>query len=403
MQNICILGASGSVGQAALSVIQQHPQHYTARILVANSNWRVMAEQCRTHRPAVAVMADDSAAKQLAAALAGENITIDGGAAAVRAAAASASCTTVIAAIAGASGVESLLAAAKSGKRILLANKEALITAGALLPSAFTAEASDTAPAGTTPAGTTPATNTPARPQILPIDSEHCALFELLQNDRNYKTLWLTASGGSVRDVPLQQLPQVTPAMALAHPNWSMGKKITVDSATMMNKVLEIMEAAVLFEAPPSAIKVVIHPQSTCHALVEYPDGALQANFSQPDMRLPIARMLAYPARLPQVVPPLSWQALSTASFFLPDEARYPCLPLAYQALALGGAAPAALSAANEVAVARFLSGDIQFTDIARINSEILNHLHAENTPATTLEDIRTTTKKAQQKATQIK
>ncbi len=366
MQNICVLGATGSVGAAALSIIAEHRHHYCARILVANRDVERMEQLCRQHRPQRAVLADETQATVLAQRLAGENIEVVGGAEAVLAAAADASCATVVGAIAGARGVAPAFAAAAAGKRLLLANKEALIVAGGLLLEAIDAGGGC----------------------LLPLDSEHCALFELLQADAEYQKLWLTASGGSVRALPLAELAQVTPQQALAHPNWSMGKKITIDSATMMNKALEIMEAAVLFRTTGERIGVVLHPQSTCHALVEYADGALIANWSQPDMRLPLARMLAWPQRLPAVVPPLPWQALSQASFAPPEAARYPCLPLAYSVLKLGGSAPAALSAANEVAVEAFLAGAIAFTDIARVNCNMVDYLHGQQTMASSIADI---------------
>ena len=365
-QGVCLLGATGSVGAAAAAVVAAHPQKYHARILVGGGNAARMAEMAREHRPARAVLADEAQAKELRQLLRGEGIPVDGGREAVCAAAADESCGTVVVALAGASGVEPALTAAAAGKRLLLANKEALIVAGSLLPAAVRDGGGE----------------------LLPVDSEHCALFELLQGDANYKTLWLTASGGSVRDLPLEALPAVTPAEALAHPTWSMGRKITIDSATMMNKALEIIEAAVLFEAPPARIGVVIHPQSICHGLVEYADGALVGNWSLPDMRVALARMLAWPQRLPAVVPPLGWEALSTATFAAPEAARYPCLDLAYQALALGGTAPAALSAANEVAVEKFLAGEIRFTDIARINTAVIDHLHGQPLGAVNMEEV---------------
>ena len=366
MHNICILGATGSVGAAALAIVADHPERYRARILVGGGNAQRMAALCRLYRPELAVMANEAAAMQLQSMLADESIAVVGGELMVLAAAADPDCPTVIAAIAGSSGVRSALAAAAAGKRLLLANKEALIVAGSLLVAAVEDGGGE----------------------LLPVDSEHCALFELLQGDENHKKLWLTASGGSVRQLPLADLPNVTPKMALAHPNWSMGRKITVDSATMMNKVLEVMEAAVLYNTEAKNIGVVIHPQSTCHALVEYSDGTLTASWSRPDMRLSISRMLEWPARLAAAVPPIGWEALSQASFTPPDSHRYPCLTLAYEALALGGAAPAALSAANEVAVERFLAGDIKFTDIVRINSDILSYLHGQQTAANSMEEI---------------
>ena len=366
MRSICLLGATGSIGSAVLAIAAQQPERYRLRIVAGGSDAVAMAALCRTHRPALALLADKAQAAVLESLLAGEGIEVAGGSDAICAAAADESCDTVVAAIAGARGVEPALAAARSGKRLLLANKEALIVAGRLLMTAVQEGGGE----------------------LLPIDSEHCALFELLHRQCNYNKLWLTSSGGSVRDVPLDRLTEVTPEQALAHPNWSMGKKITIDSATMMNKVLEIIEAAFLFAAPAERIGAVIHPQSICHALVEGSDGSLMTSWSAADMRLPIARMLHWPDSAPLLLPPLDWQALSAASFAAPDEARYPCLPLAYAALVLGGGAPAALSAANEVAVEHFLAGAIKFTDIARINISMMDDLHGRQTASDNMEDI---------------
>lgn len=374
-RRLCLLGATGSVGSAALAVVREHPEHFSVGTLVANVEAEKMAELAREFSPALVVLADEKRAEKLSALLAGDGIHVDGGAAAVLAAAASPSCCTVVAAIAGAGGVESALAAATAGKRLLLANKEALIVAGELLLSAINDGGGE----------------------LLPVDSEHCALFELLAGGEEFKKLWLTASGGAVRDLPLSQLESVTPDEALRHPNWSMGRKITVDSATMMNKVLEIMEAAVLFRTRAESIGVVMHPQSVCHAMVEYSDGALVAAFSLPDMRLPLARMMSWPARLPSLLPPPDWDALSRASFAPPDVARYPCLPLAARALGVGGGAPAALSAANEVAVERFLAGEIKFTDIARINAAVLDAL--PDSAAADMEALRHVDQQARQLA----
>lgn len=366
MRRICLLGATGSIGSAVLAVAAQQPDLYRVQILVGGSDAERMAALCRQHRPALAVLADSKQAGVLETLLADEAIEVAGGSDAVCAAAADAACDTVVAAISGASGVEPALAAARAGKRLLLANKEAIIVAGQLLMAAVREGGGE----------------------LLPIDSEHCALFELLQRQQAYNKLWLTSSGGSVRDVSPARLGEVTPEQALQHPSWSMGKKITIDSATMMNKVLEIMEAAFLFAAPADCIGAVIHPQSMCHALVECPDGSLLTSWSTPDMRLPIARMLQWPDYPAALLPPLDWQALSQASFAVPDEARYPCLPLAYRALALGGGAPAALSAANEVAVEHFLAGAIKFTDIARINISMMDYLHGQQTVSESMEDI---------------
>ena len=375
VRDLCVLGATGSVGGAALSLVREHPDRYRVRALAAQGDVAGMAELCREFAPAVAVLADEEKAEVLHKALVGEGVAVMGGAAAVAAAAARPDCCTVLAAISGADGVAPTLSAAVAGKRILLANKEALIVAGDFLWQALAESGGD----------------------LLPVDSEHCALFELLGEGRDFERLWLTASGGAVRRTPLAALERVSPQEALNHPNWSMGEKITVDSATLMNKVLEVMEAVSLFSVAPERVGVVMHPQSVVHAFVEYSDGSLQAALSLPDMRLPIARMLAWPDRLPGVCQRPDWGTLSAMTFALPDEERYPCLPLAYRALRLGGGAPAALSAANEVAVRRFLAGEIRFTDIARINAAALDG--APSFEAATMESVWRIDTLARQKA----
>ena len=357
-RKIALLGATGSVGRAVLSVVRAHPRHFQICALAANRSADEMHKLCAEFRPSFAAMSHPESAAELENALkkSAPEIKVGGGADAVVAAAESAECCTVAAAIAGAEGMRPLLAAARAGKRILLANKEALILAGDIL----NAEAQS------------------GGALILPVDSEHCALFELLNErpDAELKTrsrLWLTASGGALRDFPLEKLPQAAPADALRHPTWQMGAKITVDCATMMNKGLEVMEAAVLFRRKAADIGVIVHPQSVAHALVEFGDGTLAASLSAPDMRIPLARMLAWPGRvsLPDLPRP-TWASLSAMTFSEPDPRRYPCLGLAYAALESGGATPAALSAANEIAVARFLRGDSSFGDIARMNEKAL-------------------------------
>ena len=358
-RKISLLGATGSVGRAVLDVVRAHPKTFRVCALAANRNLAAMEKLCAEFHPDLASMRDESSAAKLKTALrksAPKTKVTGGGDGAIRAATTE-KCCTVVAAIAGGAGLAPLLAAARAGKRILLANKEALILAGELLNAEARAGGA----------------------LILPVDSEHCALFELLRErpDGKLKTtsrLWLTASGGALRDFPLKRLPKATPADALKHPTWTMGAKITVDCATMMNKGLEVMEAAVLFRRKAEDIGVVVHPQSVAHALVDFGDGTLAASISAPDMRVPVARMLAWPGRvaLPDLARP-DWAALSAMTFAAPDPRRYPCLDLAYAALSAGGAVPAALSAANEIAVARFLRGDSSFGDIARINEKALS------------------------------
>lgn len=362
-RNLCILGATGSVGRAALAAAEVRGDN--VEVLAAGENTERMHALCLQHRPRLAVMHNESAAEQLASLLKEEDIEVNGGQEAVCRAAADDRCCTVIAGIAGAGGLSPVLAAAKRGRRILIANKEALVFAGKLLMQ--TAKENGGV--------------------ILPIDSEHAALFDLLQDKKTFAKLWLTASGGALRDMPLSQLAHATPEQVLAHPVWNMGAKITVDSATMMNKVLEVIEASVLFNAPADDIGVVLHPQSIVHAFVQDADGTLTAQMATPDMRIPLARMLSWPEASPVVAASPDWQTLSSMSFDTPDPARYPCLTLAQEALNAGGAAAAALSAANETAVARFLSGKIKFADIADINTRALETCAAH--PADSLDDLR--------------
>ena len=337
----------------------------SVEVLVGGGNVAAMKKLCFKFHPQRVVMRDVQAAEELHSELSAEGISVDGGEEAVRMSAAVGDCCTVIAGIAGAGGLPPVLEAARRGRRILLANKESLVFAGELLMTIARENESE----------------------ILPIDSEHAALFDLLAGRRGYEKLWLTASGGALRDMPEERLCDATPAQALAHPTWRMGRKITVDSATMMNKVLEVMEASALFGAPPEKIGVVLHPQSVVHAFVEESDGTISAQMASPDMRRPIARMLSLPDDSPFRSPRPDWKTLSSLSFSEPSLSRYPCLPLANAALAAGGAAPAALSAANETAVERFLCGEIKFTDIAKLNARALQK--CESHPANSLEDLR--------------
>ena len=374
-RRLCVLGATGSVGAAALSVARQGG--VSVNCLVAGRNVELMHQLCLDFQPKRAVMGDERAAESLRAMLSDASIDIDGGDEAVRNAASNDDCCTVIAAISGADGLPPVLEAAKHGRRILLANKEALVVAGELLMK--TAHKHDA--------------------MILPIDSEHAALYELLAQRRHSPSkLWLTASGGALRDMPVSQLESATPKQVLAHPTWNMGEKITVDSATMMNKVLEVIEASILFGKTADNIGVVVHPQSVIHALVEDEDGTMTAQMSLPDMQKPIARMLAWPDSVSTHISPTpNWNTLSSLSFYEPDEQRYPALSLAKEALSLGGAAPAALSAANETAVRRFLNGEIKFTDIARVNARALESCAQE--PGDTLEDLQAADARARKMA----
>jgi len=353
-QRIAILGATGSIGVSTLDVVARHPDRYEVVALTGHRRMDVLAEQCHQHRPRFAVAGSAEAAQELSQRLGelGAGITILSGPDALVQVASMDETDTVMAAIVGAAGLPSALAAATAGKRILLANKEALVMAGAL----FMAEVRRS--------GAT----------LLPIDSEHNAIFQSLPSDfsgdlavSGVRKILLTASGGPFRKAPLAQLQQVTPEQACAHPNWVMGRKISVDSATMMNKGLEVIEAHWLFNAAADDIQVVVHPQSVIHSLVQYVDGSVLAQLGNPDMRTPIAHALAYPDRIESGVASLDLFAIAQLNFEQPDFERFPCLALAYQVLRAGGNAPAVLNAANEEAVAAFLDGHLPFMAISRV------------------------------------
>ena len=372
MRRVTLLGATGSVGDSTLDIISRHPDRFEVAALAANSNWEKLAALCRRFRPAHAALLDPAAARKLAQTLAGEGIAtrVLAGTAGLVEVAALPDVDTVLAAIVGAAGLAPTLAAARAGKRILLANKESLVIGGALFMDAVREGGAI----------------------LLPVDSEHNAIFQCLPpgwtrdgGHLGVRRLLLTASGGPFRARALADLVHVTPDEACAHPNWSMGRKISVDSATMMNKGLEVIEAHWLFGVAPDAIEVVIHPQSVVHSLVEYVDGSVLAQLGHPDMRTPIANALAYPERIDAGVPRLELAALAALTFEVPDLARFPCLKLAFDALRAGGTAPAILNAANEIAVAAFLAGRIGFTDIPAACAQTLSHVPVR--PVATLDD----------------
>jgi 1-deoxy-D-xylulose-5-phosphate reductoisomerase len=372
MRRVTLLGATGSIGDSTLDVIARHPDRFAVEALAAHSNGAKLAELCRRFRPRFAALSDPAAARELEGTLAREGVAtrVLAGPAGMVEVAALPEADTVLAAIVGAAGLVPTLAAARAGKRILLANKEALVMGGALFMQAVT------------DGGAT----------LLPVDSEHNAIFQCLP--ANYareprgagvRRILLTASGGPFRTRAVADLSQVTPDEACAHPNWSMGRKISVDSATMMNKGLEVIEAHWLFGAPREAIEVVIHPESVIHSLVEYVDGSVLAQLGHPDMRTPIAQALAFPERIDAGVAQLDLARLAGLSFQAPDLARFPCLALAFAALAAGGTAPATLNAANEVAVAAFLAGRIRFVDIAALCESVLGRVPTR--PLSSLDD----------------
>lgn len=360
VQRITVLGATGSIGLSTLDVIARHPGRYQVFALTGFSRLVELQALCLQHRPVFAVVPDEQAAQPLrvalrAAGLATEVLSGEEGLCAV---AAHAEVDVVMAAIVGAAGLKPTLAAVQVGKKVLLANKEALVMSGALFMQAVRES------------GAT----------LLPIDSEHNAIFQCLPHDYarglapvGVRRVLLTASGGPFRETPLAELEQVTPEQACVHPNWSMGRKISVDSASMMNKGLELIEACWLFDAAPEQIEVVIHRQSVIHSLVDYIDGSVLAQLGNPDMRTPIAHALAWPQRIDSGVAPLDLFAIGRLDFQRPDESRFPCLRLAREAAQVGGTAPAVLNAANEVAVEAFLQRRIRFTDIPRMIESVLN------------------------------
>ena len=352
-QVLTILGSTGSIGESTLDVVSRHPEKFRVFALAGHKQVEKLAAQCRTFRPEYAVVADAGHAARLEALLKrdGTATQVLHGAQALVDVASADEVSGVMCAIVGAAGLPSALAAAQKGKTIYLANKETLVVSGALFME--TARANGAA--------------------VLPVDSEHNAVFQVLPrdytgrlNEHGIRSIILTASGGPFLTADLNTFDRITPAQAVKHPNWRMGRKISVDSATMMNKGLELIEAHWLFNCPPDKLEVVIHPQSVIHSMVRYRDGSVLAQLGNPDMRTPIAYCLGLPERIDSGVGDLDFDALSALTFQKPDFDRFPCLKLAYEAMNAGGAAPCVLNAANEAAVAAFLDGQIKFTDIAK-------------------------------------
>lgn len=373
MKNVTILGSTGSIGVNTLNVIRQHQDKFSVFAISANNNVALMQEQCIEWQPAFAVMTDSDKADLLRQKLEQRNIRTQvlSGPEALAGIASHEDTDYVMAAIVGAAGLLPTLAAARAGKRVLLANKESLVMSGRLFMDAVRENGAE----------------------LLPIDSEHNAIFQCMPVDTGaglfqsgVRRILLTASGGPFRQTPLDQLREITPDQACAHPNWVMGRKISVDSATMMNKGLEVIEACWLFDTGPQTIEVVLHPQSVIHSMVEYADGSVLAQMGNPDMRTPIAHALAWPERLESGVEPLDLFKVARLDFEPPDYNRFPCLRLARDAMQTGGTATAILNAANEIAVEKFLNEEIRFTDIPNIVSLTLEHV--DNHPATTLDVI---------------
>ena len=369
-QSLVILGSTGSVGQSTLKVVQLHPERYNVVGLTANTNVADMLTQCRQFEPSVVVMADSKSAEELSSQLRQQGLSgikVESGAQALNQLAALSSATMVMSAIVGAAGLEPTLAAVRAGKRVLIANKEPLVMTGDL----FMREAKVS--------GAT----------ILPIDSEHNAIFQCLPEDQSQLSvskIHLTASGGPFRGRPWAELGDITPDQACAHPNWSMGRKISVDSATMMNKGLELIEAAALFQISASKVDILIHPQSIIHSLVEYVDGSFLAQLGAPDMCIPIAHALAWPDRIHSGAATLDLATIAQLEFHAPDMANLPCLRLAREAADTGQSAPAVLNAANEIAVDAFLQNKIRFTDIASVVEDTLNAVATST--VTSLENV---------------
>ena len=370
-QNLVILGSTGSIGTSTLSVVEHNPEKYHAFALVGGRNVDLMVEQCMKFQPAFAALDDESAAKNLREKLTalGSKTQVLSGQKAICELAAHEQADQVMAAIVGAAGLLPTLSAVESGKRVLLANKESLVTCGQLFIDAVKKHGA----------------------QLLPVDSEHNAIFQSLPPEAQQKIgfcplkdlgiskIVLTGSGGPFRYTDLSEFDGITPEQAVAHPNWSMGKKISVDSATMMNKGLEYIEARWLFNASADEMEVIIHPQSIIHSMVRYVDGSVIAQMGNPDMRTPIAETMAYPNRTFAGVEPLDFYKLNGLTFLEPDFNRYPNLKLAMDAFAAGQYATTAMNAANEVAVDAFLNGQIKFTDIAKVNSKVVELIQPQD------------------------
>ena len=381
MKGLCILGATGSIGVSTLDVAARHNHLYKVVALTANNNIDLLFEQCLIHHPEVVVVVDATKAQLFADKLQQtciSDIKVLSGAKSLEVVATLDNVDSVMAAIVGAAGLLPSLAAAKAGKIILLANKEALVMSGAIFMEAVAESGA----------------------QLLPIDSEHNAIFQCMpagyqsgMQAKQARRILLTASGGPFREMPLEKLVDVTPAQAVAHPNWDMGRKISVDSATMMNKGLEMIEACILFAMTPDQIQVVIHPQSVIHSMVDYVDGTVLAQMGNPDMRIPIAYSMAWPERFDSGVEPLNIFDVRRMDFQEADLERFPCLRLAYQAINSGGIMPTVLNAANEIAVEAFLNEQIRFTDIPVIIERSMEQFVVK--PASTLEIILETDQQA--------
>lgn len=377
-KNIAVLGSTGSIGTQTLDIIAEYPQLFKATVLTARRNWQLLAEQARRFNPQLVIITDENYYPQLKEALSDLPIQVEVGKEAIEEAVTIPEVDIVVTAMVGYSGLLPTIAAIKAGKRIALANKETLVVAGELITAMLKDSTSD----------------------IVPVDSEHSAIFQCLvgENRASMRKILLTASGGPFRRLPLEQLEKVTVKDALNHPNWSMGAKVTIDSASMMNKGFEMIEARWLFDCPPEQIEIVVHPQSIVHSMVEFTDGSIKAQLGVPDMHLPIRYALGYPERLSTSNHPLSLAQYSTLTFEAPDYRKFPLLGYAFEAVDKGGNMPCILNAANEKGVAAFLDGRIGFTDMPKlvrytmektpfITSPTLPDLVATNTEALHIAD----------------
>lgn len=386
MKFVTLLGATGSIGVSTLDVLRHNRDRYCVFALTANTQIELLAKQCLEFNPRYAVILSEDLVPSLkellksyscdTEILVGQQALID--------VASSGDTDIVMAAIVGAAGLAPTMAAVNAGKKVLLANKEALVMSGGLFTEAVKT----------------------ANAELLPVDSEHNAIFQCLPegytslSEAGVSRLLLTGSGGPFRELPIESFSSITVKQACAHPNWSMGAKISVDSATMMNKGLEFIEACWLFNAKPDDIEIVIHPQSVVHSMVEYLDGSVIAQMGRPDMKTPIAHALAWPERIKSNVAPIDFSKLANLSFEAPDEKRFPCLGLARAAICSGGDYPAALNASNEVAVARFLEGKAKFTDIIEVNQELMASWNKSE--PVSIEDVIEADLKARSKAEQL-
>jgi 1-deoxy-D-xylulose-5-phosphate reductoisomerase len=380
LKKISILGSTGSIGQSTLSVIEKFPEHFTVAALAAGSNVELFEKQVRQFKPSIVSVASERSAEDLKKRCSDLNVRVFSGVEGMIQVAAAEEADITVSAIVGTAGLVPTMAAMRAGKDVALANKEVLVTAGELVMAECRARGV----------------------RILPVDSEHSAIFQCLLAgaSTDIRKLVLTASGGPFRAFAKKDLANVTPAQALKHPNWSMGRKITIDSATLMNKGLEVIEARWLFDIVPGKIKVLIHPQSIVHSMVEFHDGAVVAQLGMPDMRGPIAYALSFPERLSDVSPALDLAKVGTLTFEEPDLDRFPCLAYAFDALKAGGSMPAVLSAANEVAVKYFLELKIGYADVARVIKTTMD----AHTPSNikTVEDALRTDLWARQEAEKV-